>query len=102
MDSENLPVLWTFTQISVINQVATQYLTPGFTKVTKPFRFKKCFNMASTDDHTNFVFNLILNYHSVGYVTMYIYIFGSLFKHIEMHKIHSLFVFYHLIFFHLI
>ncbi len=79
MDSENLPVLWTFTQISVINQVATQYLTPGFTKVTKPFRFKKCFNMASTDDHTNFLFNLILNYHSVGYVTMYIYIFGSLF-----------------------
>ncbi len=94
MDSENLPVLWTFTQISVINQVATQYLTPGFTKVTKPFRFKKCFNMASTDEHTNFLFNLILNYHSVGYVTMYIYIFGSLFFQTHWNtQIHSLFVF---------
>ncbi len=45
------------------------------------FRFKKCFNIASTtDEHVNFDLNYSL--------TMYYYIFGRLlsFKHIKMHK----------------
>ncbi len=46
--------------------------------------FKKCFNIASTtDEHI-----LYLNNHSVGYLTMYYYVFGRRlsFKHIKRHK----------------
>ncbi len=49
------------------------------------FRFKKCFNIASTtDEHIN----VYLKYHSVGYLTMYYYVFVRLLslRHIQMHK----------------
>ncbi len=40
----------------------------------KHFRFKKCLNIASsTDKHITY-----LNYHSVGYLTMYYFVFGRL------------------------
>ncbi len=60
---------------------ATHHLTTGFTKTH--FRFRKCFNIASSTEHIHFY----LNNHSVDYFTMYWYVFGRLlsFKHIKIH-----------------
>ncbi len=46
------PVVWTFTQRSVISQVATAF---DHWIYKKYFRFKKVFNIASTtDEHIHF------------------------------------------------
>ncbi len=58
------PVLWTFTQRSVISQVVTAF---DHWIYKNHFRFKRGFNIASTTEHIHFY----LNYYSVGYLTMY-------------------------------
>ncbi len=59
------PSLWTFTQRSVISQVATAFEHRIY---KNNFKFKKCFNIASTtDEHIDFY----MNYYSVGFLTMY-------------------------------
>ncbi len=87
--SESLPVLWVFTQRLVTSQedITThtierpQCIWP--LKLQTYFMFSQHFTTVSTtDEHILFY----LSYHSVGYLTMYV--FGRLlsFRHIKMLK----------------
>jgi len=90
-------VLWTFTQKSVISQVATLHLTTGFTKIISGLRSVSTLHQLLMN---TFIFIWII---IQSVITMCYFERRLSFKHIQLHKFTNIFVMilFHLLYFYL-